>query len=359
MADASAGGVLKTFTQTPNSDRSVERRVERLARSSIALSKLAPELTQIASRLAEGAQQQASQSREIAQNVDRMATQLAQAMETLNLSSSSVSDIVASIRRVADQTRILSINASIEAARAGEVGLAFGAVAREVESLAGQTSSATKQISGSVDSIRYNIKNAVEAAGLGEAQVDECKGFSIRRLGGEMNEMAGIAGQTADAARSVDSTSGRIRSLCEELLIEVGTFRTPAHDHAVGIFRLLLGMPEFSRGRRMECEAAMRRAVRDMHIFELLYMTDAQGRQITSNIWSAGRVDASVAGTDWSRRPWFQSVMESGEISVSDIYRSSATDSFCFTLSGPVFDAEGFFAGVLAADVNFADLLSL
>jgi hypothetical protein len=70
-------------------------------------------------------------------------------------------------------------------------------------------------------------------------------------------------------------------------------------------------------------------------------------------------VDGGVAGADWSRRPWFQSVLESGEISVSDIYRSSATDSFCFTLSGPVFDAEGRFAGVLAADVNFADLLSL
>lgn len=334
-------------------------RIERLARSSIALSELAPNLTSIASKLASGAQQQASQSREIAENVERMATELSSAMETLNLSSTSVSDIVAAIKRVADQTRILSINASIEAARAGEVGLAFGAVAKEVESLAGQTTNATKQISDKVDTIKGNIKNAVDAAGLNDADVktEARKGVSIRRLGSEVNEMAAIATDTAGAARSVDETSGRVRSLCEDLLLCVGTFRLPAHENAVNIFHKVLGMNEFSTGNRRDYEAAMHKALRDMRIFELFYLTDATGRQITSNMWHDGREDADVYGKNWSNRPWFKSVIESGEISVSDIYRSSATDSFCFTLSGPIFDAGGEFAGVLAADVNFADIL--
>ena len=349
-------------TKSLSHDTSIEIRIEKLARSSIALSKLAPNLTSIASSLAAGAQQQASQSREIADNVDRMAAELSKAMETLNLSSGSVGEIVASIKRVADQTRILSINASIEAARAGEVGLAFGAVAREVESLAGQTSVATKQISARVDTIKSNITSAVEAAGLSSKDIagsHDAKGFSIRSLGSEMNEMASIADNTASSAQKVDETSSHIRKLCESLLIEVGTFRLPAHERAMSMFRQLLGMREFSSGRRNEYESAMRNSVRSARIFELLYLTDAKGRQISSNIWSDGREDASVYGKDWSKRPWFCGVLNSGELSVSDIYRSSATDSFCFTLSGPVFDARGDFAGVLAADVNFADLLSL
>jgi methyl-accepting chemotaxis protein len=334
-------------------------RIERLARSSIALSELAPNLTTIASRLAAGAQQQASQSREIAANVEHMADELSKAMETLNLSSTSVSDIVAAIKRVADQTRILSINASIEAARAGEVGLAFGAVAKEVESLAGQTTNATRQISGRVDTIKSNIQSAVNAAGLGESveKVDTRKGLSIRRLGAEVNEMAAIATDTAGAARSVDETSGRVRSLCEDLLLCVGTFRLPAHENAVRIFREVLGMREFSSGSRCDYEAAMRGALKSMKIFELFYLTDEKGRQLTSNMWHDGREDADAYGKDWSKRPWCKSVLESGEICVSDIYRSSATDSFCFTLSGPIFDRNGEFAGVLAADVNFADIL--
>ena len=335
-------------------------RIERLARSSIALSELAPQLTSIASRLASGAQQQASQSREIAANVERMAEELSHAMETLNLSSTSVSDIVAAIKRVADQTRILSINASIEAARAGEVGLAFGAVAKEVESLAGQTTNATRQISTSVDTIKVNIKNAVEAAGLGaRAEVEEeRKGMSIRRLGSEVNEMAAIATDTAKAAHSVDETSGRVRNLCEDLLLCVGTFRLPSHDNAVRVFHKLLGRREFSGNSRLSYETAMRDALRNAKMFELLYMTDAEGRQVTSNMWFDGHTDAEVYGKDWSGRPWFKSVLESGEVSVSDIYRSSATDSFCFTLSGPVFDEAGNFTGVLAADVNFAHILA-
>jgi hypothetical protein len=352
---------MNTFAPTTSlSDKSVAMRIERLARSSIALSELAPNLTSIASKLAAGAQQQASQSREIAANVERMADELSKAMETLNLSSTSVSDIVAAIKRVADQTRILSINASIEAARAGEVGLAFGAVAREVESLAGQTTNATKQISGRVDTIKTNIQHAVEAAGLGpDADADlSRKGASIRRLGSEVNEMAAIATDTAGAARSVDATSGRVRSLCEDLLLCVGTFRLPAHENAVRVFHKVLGMREFSGTGRMGHEEAMRRALRELKIFELLYLTDESGRQSTSNMWVDGREDASVCGHDWSSRPWFRSVLESGEICVSDIYRSSATDSFCFTLSGPIFDAHGDFAGVLAADVNFANLLA-
>jgi hypothetical protein len=141
--------------------------------------------------------------------------------------------------------------------------------------------------------------------------------------------------------------------------VEVGTFRLPAHDHAVGLFRQILGMGEFAGLNRTSCEGAMKRSLHSTRIFELLYLTDASGRQVTANIWSDGRADESVCGSDWSRRPWFRNVAQSGEIAVSDIYRSSASDSFCFTLSGPVFGPEGTLAGVLAADVNFADLLSI
>jgi methyl-accepting chemotaxis protein len=337
----------------------VEMRIERLARSSIALSKLAPELTAIASRLAEGSTRQATQSREIAANVDRMADELARAMDALNVSSSGVGEIVSAIKRVADQTRILSINASIEAARAGEMGLAFGAVAKEVESLANQTSGATKQISTRVDVIKSNINSAVDAAGLAvkDGTTDAGGKTSIRHLGSEVNDMARIATETAEAANSVDDTSKRIRDLCESLLLEVGAFRLPVHERAMNLFRQLLGKSEFSSGNRAAYERVMRDAIRNMHIFELLYLTDADGRQISSNLWEDGREDASVFGKDWSSRPWFTSVVSSGELSVSDIYRSSATDSFCFTLSGPIFDNEGNFVGVLAADVNFANLL--
>lgn len=341
-----------------------DNRFERLAQASIALSKLAPTLSEIAATLASGAQQQARQSQLICTQASRMAVELECAIENLNNSSHSVRDIVSTIKRVADQTRILSINASIEAARAGEFGRAFGAVAQEVQNLSGQTMNATGEISSRVEVIQGNIRAAVDAAGLDNQHLDQRRknskdAFSIRQLSSDMAEMARIATETAGAASNVDGISANIRKLCEELLLEVGTFRTPAHEKSVALFRQILGRPELANGSRGTMEALLREALHQLRIFEVAYATDIRGRQIISNVWADGRDGAGAFQADWSQRAWFRDVVTSGEISVSDIYRSKATDSFCFTLSGPIFDTSGNLSGVLAADVNFAELLAI
>ncbi len=58
----------------------------------------------------------------------------------------STSKILQLIQKVADQTNLLSLNASIEAASAGDAGKGFAVVAHEVKDLARETTEATKRI---------------------------------------------------------------------------------------------------------------------------------------------------------------------------------------------------------------------
>jgi len=64
-----------------------------------------------------------------------------------------------------------------------------------------------------------------------------------------------------------------------------------------------------------------------------------------------------VRGRNWASRPWFREVRDSGKSFISPVYRSSATDAFCFTLSAPVFDQDGQLRYVLGADIRLSALL--
>jgi methyl-accepting chemotaxis protein len=99
----------------------------------------------------------------------------------------------------------------------------------------------------------------------------------------------------------------------------------------------------------------MRDALKRNEFLELMYITDANGRQTVSNI--GGKVsgfaeDPSAYGSDWAGRAWFRGVAESGAFHISDVYTSSASGRECITVSGPFFGKSGRMLGVIAADVS-------
>lgn len=110
------------------------------------------------------------------QSQDKM-QEMMEAVQKIHETSEQVVGIIATIEQIADQTNLLSLNASIEAARAGEAGKGFAVVADEIGKLAQESSKAANMtrnlISVSMeeidkgnqiaDHVMDSLKTAVEA----------------------------------------------------------------------------------------------------------------------------------------------------------------------------------------------------
>lgn len=83
--------------------------------------------------------------------------------EVINLGErlEEINDFVDSIANIADQTNLLSLNASIEAARAGEFGRGFSVVAEEIRKLADSASKTAQDIQREISEVTASAESAV------------------------------------------------------------------------------------------------------------------------------------------------------------------------------------------------------
>lgn len=96
-----------------------------------------------------------------------------QTIKELSVHSKNIGQIVNSINDIAEETNLLSLNASIEAARAGAAGKGFSVVATQIRKLADQCLASAGKISNIVTEITQATKEAVNTAQTAEEIVDE------------------------------------------------------------------------------------------------------------------------------------------------------------------------------------------
>jgi methyl-accepting chemotaxis protein len=127
-------------------------------------------------------------------------------MNHLGKSSAEISEVIKVINSIAEQTKLLALNASIEAARAGTAGKGFAVVANEVKELANETAKATEQIRQKIQAIRTGTDEAVKA---------------IAEISGIIAQMHDISTTIANAVEEQSATTKEIaRNVAEAAIGE-------------------------------------------------------------------------------------------------------------------------------------------
>lgn len=107
------------------------------------------------------------------ENMKEQIGQVTVVVDRLGQKSSEIGQIVSTISDIANQTNLLSLNASIEAARAGEAGRGFAVVAEEIGQLAEQSGKAAHDISEIIGGIQSDTGDAVSAMEASNTAVEE------------------------------------------------------------------------------------------------------------------------------------------------------------------------------------------
>ena len=314
---------------------------------------------------AENANRNDQQSRSQIQAIGESTSALEGQMELLKTSSASIGEVVELIKNIADRTRLLSLNAAIEAARAGEQGRGFAVVADEVRKLADQTMSATQNVEELLATIQEQVTTSSETMTEMSQQVHA--GITVSQAAGEAIETASrdigtliehvrviadasgsqnekvraITSQIAEVVQSTQqqlvdaqalaNSATRVSEQCDLLLTEVGEFRFSGHRRMRETVEHEIAQWQLSRLDPDDLDRKLVALFQRESSFEMLCITDASGRQISSDV-EMGQIKPDGRKNTWADRRWFQEPTRTRHLFVSDLYRSVDTNQYCFTI---------------------------
>ncbi|SEG41603.1 methyl-accepting chemotaxis protein [Vibrio hangzhouensis] len=234
-----------TAVATRESSEAQFREVDLVATASEEMTQTASLVVQnaeVAVQAAASANESASQGQEVvelsANEMVRLVEQMkatVPVVEELALNNAHITEILAVIEGISEQTNLLALNAAIEAARAGEQGRGFAVVADEVRSLASRTQDSVGEIQQVIERVQKGTKDVVGAIQEGSQLADSTATHvqqavaalssifeSISAINDMNSQIVRAAEEQQSVSAEVNQNVSNIRDLSAQILDKAG-----------------------------------------------------------------------------------------------------------------------------------------
>jgi methyl-accepting chemotaxis protein len=190
------------------------------------------------------------------QQLDEAMNAFTSKLSTISQRASGITSVVTAIAKVADQTNLLSVNATIEAEKAGESGRGFRIVAQEIRRLADQTALATKDI-------ERMVRDMQAAVSSGTMEMDRFRNEVSMRIG-EVADVSEKLGRIIEPVQSVTRSLEQVHHGMEtqsqgahQIRDAMETLRADAGESAASLAAFTSSLDELRRSiGELNAEAA-------------------------------------------------------------------------------------------------------
>ncbi|UOQ83358.1 methyl-accepting chemotaxis protein [Gracilibacillus salinarum] len=149
--EGKVASVLKVATDITERQNTIQDFVNRLEKTAHHLNERA-----------DNGQVNQQQLQEMIAQIEIISTKNTDTLTGLQAETKEIQGVVQTIKNIASQTNLLSLNAAIEAAHAGENGKGFAVVAQEVRKLSSKVQHSITEVNTNVQSITNEIRNISE-----------------------------------------------------------------------------------------------------------------------------------------------------------------------------------------------------
>jgi len=163
-----------------------------------------------------------------------------------------IGEIIETVNALAEQSKLLALNASIEAARAGEDGKGFAVVALEVRQLAEQSREATARIRRILSEIQQATNTAVMVTEEGSKGAEN--GMRMAQSAGDaIRKLASTIEEAAQAAMQIAASTNQQTNGMDQLAAAMAQIQQAATQTAASTRQTELSMRDLNElARRLE-----------------------------------------------------------------------------------------------------------